>query len=93
SCLGNTGHHVLGKRQLYALPIWVIGLAYLEWGMAPNWTTGAGMYYLAGLVLILGFQKLMHVVHVTKLARSTRRAMDESTILRPPMFRSVEGHP
>lgn len=92
ACLGSTGEHVLGSRQLYALPVWLVGLAYLEWFASTNWTWHTGVYYIVLSVLTLTVLKSISLARRATAASSTRQAMNESNAVQPSMFHSIEDH-
>jgi len=92
SCLGSIGEHALGKRQLYALPVWLLGLAYLEWVASIEWTLNTGAYYVVLSVLTLTVLKSTSLARRSTAAHSTRQAMSESNVVRPSMFQSIQDH-
>lgn len=92
SCLGPTGGGVLGRRQLLALPIWVLAVAAVRLD-PPRWTATTGAAVLAGLCLAYGAWRGREVAVARSGARADRRAVVEGAEQHPSMFVFEEVSP
>ncbi len=91
SCFGATGSETLGWRQLVLLPIWLLA-AFMVWESGPNWSTLAGLQYLAALIVLVALIPGVGVVAAWHRDAGYRRAIEEAVIRRPEMVAySSEG--
>ena len=74
-CFGSSGNGVLGKNQLLALPLWVIGAAAIRAQDPPALTAGAAMFAAVGLTLAA--VRIASALHEALRARGDRLSAKE----------------
>ena len=77
SCFGATGNSTLGKRQLYALPLWLAGVGALAL-IGRDWSYRQGLVLLAVLLAGLCGARTARLVRGTREATGDRRALSET---------------
>jgi hypothetical protein len=88
ACFGLAGSS-LGRRQLYAFPLWIAAAIAIA-AAPPAWATTTGTTVLAATVLAMGAIRAVAVERARRAAAATRRAVDESTGNPPNIFAVVE---
>jgi hypothetical protein len=89
ACFGISGGS-LGRRQLYALPLWIVAAVAVA-AAPPDWTAGTGTMVLAATVLAMAAVRAVAVERARREAAATRRAFAGGTGNPPNIFAVVEA--
>ncbi|WP_442813422.1 MauE/DoxX family redox-associated membrane protein [Streptomyces sp. NBC_01754] len=77
SCFGGGSEAVLGKRQLYAFPLWA-GAAVSVEAIGRSWSSGEGAAYLAVVLAVLCGLRAVSLARLWRDAKADRLAASES---------------
>jgi uncharacterized membrane protein YphA (DoxX/SURF4 family) len=84
ACFGAGSGGVLGRRQVYAFPIWLAAVAALS--TLPDWTSTPRLMPLAVVVIAMGAVRATQTERARRRSRADRFATAEGVFVRTPMF-------